>query len=300
MTNEVKTLLSFLNMPLDNTNMIFNKFKSIDGAIHHDSGGQKRFIYIQGTRKDKVLLVAHADTVAHGNKKVPRKVFYDNDTIYTDGKTILGADDRAGIAMLWLLKDSGHSLLILDGEEYGCIGANYLYSDHKELYNEINTEHQFMIELDRQGSKDFKCYDVGSDNFREYIKTETGFIEPNLNSFTDICSLCHDICGVNLSVGYYFEHTHNEYLVVSEWLNTLNIVRTMLSKDIERFELPVKNNFFNNFLINNITYDDSDMIEELSKLSDEELDKYCEDYGIMGLSRQYLIEEIDYFKEFMR
>ena len=39
------------------------------------------------------------------------------------------------------------------------------------------------------------------------------------------------ICGVNLSVGYYNEHTENEYLSIPEWLETLEITEKWLSED---------------------------------------------------------------------
>ena len=49
------------------------------------------------------------------------------DGVYSSGDDLcgIGADDRAGCAMLWLLRDSGHSLLILDGEEHGQVGAAF-------------------------------------------------------------------------------------------------------------------------------------------------------------------------------
>jgi hypothetical protein len=55
----------------------------------------------------------------------------------------IGADDRAGCAILWLLKDLGHSLLITDGEEKGGIGSKWLMNDteNADIAEEINTEH---------------------------------------------------------------------------------------------------------------------------------------------------------------
>ena len=50
-----------------------------------------------------------------------RTEFFYRSGVYDEG---IGADDRAGCAILWLLKDSGHSLLVTNGEEIGC---NRLY-----------------------------------------------------------------------------------------------------------------------------------------------------------------------------
>ena len=34
-----------------------------------------------------------------------------------------------------------------------------------------------MIQLDRRGDNDFKCYNVGTDEFRKFIETSTGYKE---------------------------------------------------------------------------------------------------------------------------
>lgn len=72
----------------------------------------------------------HMDTVAPGNEIKP--VIKDK-TIYSDGTTILGADDKAGIAIMFeiihLLKERklAHGtieFIISVGEESGLVGAN--------------------------------------------------------------------------------------------------------------------------------------------------------------------------------
>ena len=98
----------------------------------------------------------------------------------------LGADDRAGCAMLWLLKDLGHSLLVTNGEEHGQTGSSWLKSHNKHIYNEINRDHQFVMEFDRRNGGDFKCYDVGTDEFRSYVTKKTGYTEPDRRATTDM------------------------------------------------------------------------------------------------------------------
>ena len=55
-----KLLYDFLNIPLDSGDEIFERFATLPGAI---SGVGKnpleRYVYIPGTRKDRVVLVAH-------------------------------------------------------------------------------------------------------------------------------------------------------------------------------------------------------------------------------------------------
>lgn len=228
--NDIDTLIEFLNMPLSSVDKVFNKFASINGAVQRGKDLQ-RFLYIEGTRQNKVLLVAHADTVwdEHYGKydhKI-QNISYDNGIIHNNNGG-LGADDRAGCAILWLLKDMGHSILITHGEEHGREGSRWLMKHNTDIADAINSHHRFIIQLDRRNGTDFKCYNVGTDEFRSYIKSTIGYTEPDLCSNTDIVDLCRNICGVNLSIGYYKEHTENEHLIVQEWLNTLNICRNWI------------------------------------------------------------------------
>lgn len=221
-------------MPLSSADEVFNKFASINGAVQRGKDLQ-RFLYIEGARQNKALLVAHADTVwdEHYGKydHIIPDLSYDNGIIRNNNGG-LGADDRAGCAIIWLLKDMGHSILITHGEEHGREGSRWLMEHNTDIAGAINSHHQFMIELDRRNGTDFKCYDVGTDDFRSYIKNTIGYTEPDRWSYTDIVDLCNNICGVNLSIGYYKEHTENEYLIVQEWLNTLNVCRNWIAAPI--------------------------------------------------------------------
>ena len=61
-TENEELLLEFLNTPLDSGDEIFDRFKALAGAIY--SCGKEplqRYVYIQGTRQDRVVLVAHMD-----------------------------------------------------------------------------------------------------------------------------------------------------------------------------------------------------------------------------------------------
>ena len=240
---DISVLEQFLRFPLWNTNAVFGFFETINGAIFRGNpdNPKERFLFIEGHKQKKVVLVAHADTVwdrAYGYGEVVHQVIRE-DNSFTSTCVGLGADDRAGCAMLWLLKESGHSILITDGEERGAIGSRWLMDEHKDLASKLNSEHQFMIQLDRRNGQDFKCYDVGNDEFREFIASNTGYSEPNRSSLTDICTLCQDICGVNFSVGYYNEHSSAEFLNIYEWVNTLMVVKSLISMELPRFERSI-------------------------------------------------------------
>ncbi len=239
--NDIDVLMEFLRFPLDNSDELFHKFSDIPGCIQRGENMEK-FIFIKGKRENKVLLVAHADTYwdSHYGKGISQpQEFIQTDGIIQNKNGGLGADDRAGCAMLWLLRHLGHSLLITNGEEHGRIGSKWLMQNNQDIADEINQHHQFLIQLDRRNKTDFKCYTVGTDEFREYVSEMTGYTEPNYSSYTDIVTLCRDVCGVNLSIGYHNEHTANEFLDMSAWQNTLRICRKWLSKDdLPRFALP--------------------------------------------------------------
>ena len=249
--NDRNMLMEFLRMPLVGTDEVFEKFSSIAGARIFGTG-LKKFLFIRGAGKNRVLLVAHADTYwdkAYGgcnsSNGAPGEI-YEKDGKIRNKNGGLGADDRAGCAIAWLLKDLGHSILITSGEECGRLGSNYLVNAHPGIKDEINNDHQFVVQFDRRNSRDFKCYGVGTDEFREYVKEKTGsydrenksFNEPDKRSTTDIVTLCESVCGVNLSVGYKEEHTVKEHLIIKDWKNTLGLSRKWFSEpDIPRFDL---------------------------------------------------------------
>lgn len=230
-TGDVKVLMEFLSMPLDSTAQVLQKF---------GGSGSEEYLYIEGSLPEnkRIVLVAHADTVWDGYaKKYKLANPYIRDGVIKSANyhAGLGADDRAGCAILWLLKDSGHSLVITTGEEVGRVGAKALMTN-KTLADKLNRTHNFMIQFDRQGASDYKCYDVGTKEFRTWLDTNTPYKEPSRYSFTDICTLCRDICGVNLSVGYYDEHRNTERLVIKEWQRTLDFTRNLLSKELPLFK----------------------------------------------------------------
>ncbi|MFM8448702.1 MAG: hypothetical protein ACKOAY_01230 [Haliscomenobacter sp.] len=248
-TNEKEVLRHFLEFPLWTSDPVFQLFSTLEGAVERANPDNRRehFLYVEGTRKDKVVLVAHADSyfdelLSPANKGIIHAVEERNGRFYSknDHGLGLGADDRAGCAMLWLLRHSGHSLLITDGEERGLTGSSWLMDCHPDIADALNTRHQFMVQLDRQRATDFKTYSVGTDVFRDFIHTQTGYNEPDRDRRSDIVALCRDICGVNFSIGYYEEHTASEYLVIKEWMHSLKVVRKLLENPLPRFPLGVE------------------------------------------------------------
>ncbi len=225
------------------------KFAALKDAILIKCKGDKNLncVLIPGTREDKALIVAHVDTV--NNNAQIKPPYYENGFFmsgnlykgvnkkgqaYVSGAPF-GADDRAGVGMMWLLKEMGHSILLTNSEELGCLGSMFLMSN--DTLAEMINDHQFMIQLDRKGHNDLVFYDVGTPEFIKYCEKSTGYKEKE-GTCTDICVLCDDICGVNISVGYKNEHCATETLNMRWWLKTYNTVKNWLSSpNLPKFEL---------------------------------------------------------------
>ena len=235
-TRNLEILKDYLALP-HSAHAVHERFSRLPEAVCGMDSEGFGYVYVPSRRTSPVLMVAHADVVGD-EEHIPELL--ENDDIITNSGHILGADDRAGCAIIWALKHLGHGILITDGEEIGCLGAENIMENFPELREELQCRYQFMVEFDRKGSDEYKCYDVGSKSFRSYVETTTGFHEPDRRSRTDIVVLARDICGVNLSCGYMLPHTDSEYIVKANWLNTLHIAEKWLSApDLPRFERPL-------------------------------------------------------------
>lgn len=170
-----------------------------------------------------IALVAHLDTV---HVVEPFQFFYDEKEMVMWSPQGLGADDRAGVILILSILSEGYRphLIFTTGEEHSGIGANKLVKD----YNEVPFDIDFMIELDRCGSEDAVFYDCMNLSFIDYI-CSFGFTFEE-GSFTDICILGQNwnIAAVNLSVGYYNEHTKAEYWDLFEADDTITKVINIL------------------------------------------------------------------------
>lgn len=224
----------WMKMPRDG---VIEKFGTIPGAILNGSG-DTAFCYIPGTRDDRVLLVAHADTVwCNRNKEENIELSYSNGTIFSKVPHVgIGADDRAGCSIVWDLQKMGHSILVLTGEESGCRGSKWLMRS-EEWAAEIE-QHNFAVQFDRRGSNDLVFYEVGSPDFKRYCNSVTPYTTAQ-GSYTDIVELCDKICGVNMSVGYYNEHQASEHLKTAQFARTLQVAKEWLKRsNLPRFIKP--------------------------------------------------------------
>lgn len=236
-------LEDFLSYPLNTTDDIFARFESLPGAIAGKGDNTlQRYVCIPGSRKNKVVLVAHADTVwddAYGHPANGAVYFESGLFKGTNPDCGIGSDDRAGCAMLWALRDSGHTILLVNGEEKGKHGAKHLRQSNPKLFRFLN-QHQFMIELDWCGTGSCLYNQVDyTRRFHKYITNTLGFQDDRKPGGSDLQILCQRICGVNIGVGYHNWHRPEEYLSLEEWENTLSCLERFLGLDHPKFRISI-------------------------------------------------------------
>ena len=189
--------------------------------------------YIVAEGDIPVAIVAHMDTV---HRLPVKELFYDKDSNVMWSPQGIGADDRAGIYSMFEIMGRGFkpTLILTTDEEIGGVGAAALAKDIKRITAKIN----FFIELDRRGSKDCVFYDCDNRDFEEYIES-FGF-ETSMGSFSDISIICPaaGVAGVNLSIGYYNEHSTSEYLNITQMFDVIDKVCVILNevKESDWFE----------------------------------------------------------------
>lgn len=201
----------------------------------HNVFATSDFIYATGDIP--ILLVAHLDTVLY---KSPVILANKEDTIWM-GKEGLGADDRAGVFAILKILQAGYkpSVLFTTAEESGGLGAMAFVKD----FPEPPVPTKYIIEIDRRGRGQAVFYGCGNTKFMSYIES-FGF-KTHKGIFSDISFICPhwDVAGVNLSAGYYNEHTELESLKIEDLLYTIEGVKKMLDSagDAEIYNYEAKN-----------------------------------------------------------
>ena len=182
---------------------------------------------IIGDKQPKVMFTSHLDTADREQKvtNLYSKVQNGDEIIYTDGSTILGADDKAGVAvMLYMMSHNIPGLYyFFIGEERGGIGSNALAGvfDNTPYLKEVKK----CISFDRRRTVSVITHQLGrqccSNEFgtalcKEYNKSGLSLSLDPGGIYTDSASFMDDIpeC-TNISVGYENEHTGRELQNIS-------------------------------------------------------------------------------------
>jgi hypothetical protein len=165
------------------------------------------------------MFTSHLDTATSALTTVTH-VFEEN-IIKTDGKSILGADDKAGVTvMLYMIEQGVPGLYYFFlGEEVGCLGSKKVANKLKEQKIEgINK----VISFDRRGTTSVITYQssqrCASDEFGEALAKELNAADETFKYTTDPTGVLTDSIQfikiypecTNISVGYKSEHTFSE------------------------------------------------------------------------------------------
>ena len=152
----------------------------------------------------------------------------------------LGGDDRCGIYIITELikqKNKNYQFLLFTQEEVGCVGSG----------NFVGTFPTFptncFIGLDREAGDHCATYGTDSDELIEEFE-KLGY-KQHYGSMTDVAVLgeAYGIPCVNLSIGYYKQHTKKEYINFDETCKTLEILQNL---DLRGQKYPISEYFDEN------------------------------------------------------
>ena len=191
-----------------------------------------------------VMFTSHLDTATSALTKVNH--VFDKNIIKTDGKSILGADDKAGVTvMLYMIEKKVPGLYYFFlGEEVGCLGSKKVAAEQKVKKIEgINK----VVSFDRRGTTSVITYQsskrCASDEFGEALAKEFNRVDDTFKYKTDPTGVLTDSVQfisiypecTNISVGYQSEHTFSESQDI-EHLEKLAVACTK----VDWTSLPVK------------------------------------------------------------
>lgn len=225
----IRKRFKFLSLIEDPYNVLRYMKMSLESAGYTNIIASEDYIIAEGNIP--LTLIAHADTVF---KTKPQEFFYDQEKTVMWCPNGMGADDKAGlIAIQFLVGDYLEEplerrphIIITNGEESGCIGAQKLVKKYPKFpFGEC----KYLIQLDRKGKEDCVFYDCANPAFTNYIES-FGF-KTNYGTYTDISVFgpAWGIAAVNLSVGYENEHTTSEYLNFTNLYLTMDKVEKMIT-----------------------------------------------------------------------
>ncbi len=220
------------------------------------------------------MFTCHLDTSCSSMQKV--KHVQDSTFIRTDGKSILGADDKAGMVVILSMieKNIPGLYYFFIGEEVGCVGSGRLAQTWEE--NIFSKTINKIVSFDRRDICSVITHQYYgrccSDEFAEELSKRLNGVNglklspDDTGVVTDSAKFMHLVpeC-TNISVGYYNEHTTKE---VQDIVYLQKLCYAVCQIDWE--SLPI----FRDPLV--IDEDDEDY-EEFMALCDDE-DEWVEDY----------------------
>lgn len=208
--------LTTYTVPYGNELLMYDQTLQDYGFIRNGRGNYWKTV---GDGTSKTLFVAHLDTADRGKPMVVNHVFTEDNYVKTDLTTYLGADDRAGMAVMFYLmaQNVPGDYLFVIGEEMGCIGSSDEAKDIEQ------GRYDRAIQFDRAGTGEVITHQMGirtaSREFaralcKEFKRTSNGVIQlqpSDRGVYTDTKEFTHLIpeC-TNIAVGYVRQHSVQE------------------------------------------------------------------------------------------
>ena len=239
---------------------------------------KKNYWYLPGDTH--TVLVAHVDTVRTHNKILLEQ----NKDKIRNVLGILGADDRAGVYACYKLhKETNCAVLFTNYEETGGKGVKKFTYDYPKFFS--NT--RLFIELDRQGNNEFVNYTYLPEEIENIIKEVTIF-KPDFGTYSDIYELStfYRIPAINVSIGFYNEHTKQEYLCLTSLQNSIENVKNLLQYEIPYY--PDYDPYKNQFKYDYIYYNNENDFTFFNSSVDDVIEKYAREFFLT----QYEMEEL--------
>lgn len=197
------------------SNYLYDKLKELGLEVSYDDAGEKLndeyhfdfkhskgniYGFLKGDKKGSILFSSHLDTVSPG---IGKKAIYEGRLITSDGKTVLGADDVAGltsiIEALTIIKEKNLShpdieILFPIAEEPYCQGSRHFD------FSKIKSDKAYVLDLDGE---------VGN----------CAIAAPSIISFTI------EIFGKSAHAGFCPENGINAFTVLGEALSKIKVGR---------------------------------------------------------------------------
>ncbi len=190
--------------------------------------------FTKGESDTYPVVVAHLDQVQKSHSKDFKAVVTEDIVFgYSPSEKEyqgLGADDKNGIwiALKCLETFDVIKVAFFVGEEIGCVGSS-------KCDMNFFSDARFVIEPDRRGGNDLIAsisgYDIASTEFLSAFDYESFGYKKTSGLMTDVLELVERGVGVaciNLSCGYYNPHSDEEFTVIEDLLNALDLVEHII------------------------------------------------------------------------
>ena len=188
-----------------------------------EEDGLGNYYKIIGEPNPSTMFTSHLDTADREQKdtNLYSKTEGGEEIIYTDGSTILGADDKSGVAIMLYMMDHNIPGLyyFFIGEERGGIGSNRVSAEYDRIEYLKNIKR--CVSFDRRSTGSVITHQLGrqccSNEFgtalcNEYNSSGLNLSLDTTGIYTDSASFIDEIAEcTNISVGYMNEHTGREF-----------------------------------------------------------------------------------------